>query len=35
MNRRKAILRPIEVSDADREYLNTVLASKRSPFLKN
>jgi len=36
MNRRKAILKPIEISDADREYLNAVLASKnKSPFLKN
>ena len=36
MNRKKAMLKPIEVSDADREYLNSVLASKnKSPFLKN
>ena len=36
MNRKKAVLKPIEVSDADREYLNSVLASKnKSPFVKN
>ena len=36
MNRKKAMLKPIEVSDADREYLNSVLASKnKSPFFKN
>jgi hypothetical protein len=31
MNRKKAVLKPIEVSDADREYLNMVLASNKSP----
>jgi uncharacterized OB-fold protein len=36
LNRRKAILKPIPVSDADREYLNAELASKnKSPFVKN
>ena len=35
MNRKKAVLKPIEVSDADREYLNKVLASNRAPLTKS
>ena len=35
MNRKKAVLKPIEVSDADREYLNNVLASNRAPLTKS
>jgi hypothetical protein len=37
MNRKKVILKPIQVtvSDSDREFLNTVLASNKSPLTKN
>lgn len=35
MNRRKAILKPIPVSDADRQFLNSVLASSKSPLTKH
>ena len=35
MNRKKAVLKPIEVSDADREYLNKVLASNKAPQTKH
>jgi len=34
MNRKKAVLKPIEVSDADREDLNKVLASNKLPIIK-
>ena len=35
MNRRKAILKPIPVSDAGRQFLNSVLASSKSPLTKH
>lgn len=35
MNRKRAILRPIPVSDADRQFLNSVLASSKSPLTKH
>ena len=35
MNRKKVILKPIQVSDSDREFSNTVLASNKSPLTKN
>jgi hypothetical protein len=35
MNRRKAIVKPIPVSDADRQFLNSVLASSKSPLTKH
>lgn len=35
MNRKKTILKPIPVSDSDRQFLNTVLASTKSPLTKH
>jgi hypothetical protein len=35
MNRKKAILKPIPISDADRQFLNAVLASNKSPLTKH
>ena len=35
MDRRKAILKPIPVSDAERQFLNSVLASSKSPLTKH
>jgi hypothetical protein len=35
MNRRKAILKPIPVSDGDRQFLDAVLASNKSPLTKH
>ena len=34
MNRKKAILKPIPVSNADRQFLNTGLALNKSPLTK-
>jgi hypothetical protein len=35
MNRKKAKLEPIPISDAGRQLLNTVLASNKSPLTKH
>jgi hypothetical protein len=35
MNRKKVILKPIPFSDADRQLLDAVLASNKSPLTKN
>ena len=35
MDRRQAILKPIPVSTADRQFLNALLASNKSPLTKH
>ena len=35
MNKKKAILKPIPVSDSDRQFLDTILASSKSPMTKH
>ena len=35
MNRKKAILKPIPVSDSDCQFLDTILASSKSPMTKH